>query len=119
MDIDQKRGEVVLYQDANGGVRVDVRLERETLWLTQKQMAELFDKDPDSIGLHLRNIFAEKELDEGATTEESSGVRREGSREVRRTGRFYNLDAIISVGYRVNSRRGTQLRTAETSSPPP
>ena len=119
MDIDQKRGEVVLYQDANGGVRVDVRLERETLWLTQKQMAELFDKDPDSIGLHLRNIFADKELDEGATTEESSVVRREGSREVRRTVRFYNLDAIISVGYRVNSRCGTQFRTAETSSPPP
>lgn len=110
MDTDQKRGEVVLYQDANGGVRVDVRLERETLWLTQKQMAELFDKDPDSIGLHLRNIFAEKELDEGSTTEESSVVRREGSRDVRRTVRFYNLDAIISVGYRVNSRRGTQFR---------
>ena len=110
MDANQSRGEVVLYEEADGGIHVDVRLERETLWLTQGQMAELFDKDPDTIGLHLRNIFAEKELDEAATTEDSSVVRLEGARNVRRTVRFYNLDAIISVGYRVNSRRGTQFR---------
>jgi prophage maintenance system killer protein len=110
MDANQSRGEVVLYEEADGGIHVDVRLERETLWLTQGQMAELFDKDPDTIGLHLRNIFAEKELDEAATTEDSSVVRLEGTRNVRRTIRFYNLDAIISVGYRVNSRRGTQFR---------
>lgn len=110
MDANQSRGEVVLYEEPNGVIHVDVRLERETLWLTQGQMAELFDKDPDTIGLHLRNIFAEKELDEAATTEDSSVIRLEGARNVRRTIRFYNLDAIISVGYRVNSRRGTQFR---------
>jgi hypothetical protein len=75
MDANQSRGEVVLYEEADGGIHVDVRLERETLWLTQGQMAELFDKDTDTIGLHLRNIFAEKELDEAATTEDSSVVR--------------------------------------------
>ena len=110
MSSDPTRGGVVLYETADGDIRLEVRLEHDTLWLSQKQMADLFDKDSDTIGLHLRNIFTEKELDEAATTEESSVVRREGSREVRRTVRFYNLDAIISVGYRVNSRRGTQFR---------
>lgn len=110
MNLDPTRGGVVLYETVNGDIRLEVRLERDTLWLSQKQMADLFDKDSDTIGLHLRNIFAEKELEEAATTEESSVVRREGSRDVRRKVRFYNLDAIISVGYRVNSRRGTQFR---------
>lgn len=89
---------------------MDVRLEKETLWLNQKQMSELFDKDSDTIGLHLRNIFKEGELEEQATTEEFSVVQTEGQRQVRRKIRFYNLDAIISVGYRVSSIRGTQFR---------
>jgi hypothetical protein len=104
------RGEVVLYQAPNGAVRLDVRLEQDTLWLTQKQMALLFDKDADTIGLHLRNIFDEGELEESATTEESSVVQIEGNRRVRRKLRIYNLDAIISIGYRINSKRGTQFR---------
>ena len=105
-----QRGEIVLYQAPDGAVQVDVRLEEETLWLSQKQMALLFEKDSDTIGLHLGNIFKEGELEEAATTEESSVVQTEGARQVRRRIRFYNLDAIISVGYRVNSKRGTQFR---------
>lgn len=103
-------GEIILYETPEGDIRLDVQLERESIWLTQKQMSQLFDKNTDTIGLHLRNIFKEGELAESATTEESSVVQQEGNRKVRRKVRFYNLDAIISVGYRVNSKRGTQFR---------
>lgn len=102
--------EVLIYQKEDGQSAVEVRLEQDTLWLSQAQMAELFDKDSDTIGLHLQNVYESGELDEKATTEESSVVRQEGKRQVRRTIRFYSLDAIISVGYRVNSRKGTQFR---------
>jgi prophage maintenance system killer protein len=103
-------GEVVLYQSSDGEVRLDVRLEHESIWLTQKQMAELFDTSTDNVGLHVNNVYSEGELEESATTEESSVVRTEGARRVRRSIRHYNLDAVISVGYRVNSARGTQFR---------
>jgi prophage maintenance system killer protein len=103
-------GEVVLYQSPDGDVRLDVRLEHESVWLTQKQMAELFDTSPDNVGLHLKNVYAEGELVEGATTEDSSVVQTEGKRRVRRSVKHYSLDAVISVGYRVNSARGTQFR---------
>lgn len=106
----ESHGEVVVYEAPDGAIRVDVRLERETVWLTQKQMADLFDTSTDNVGLHLKNIFSGGELDERATTEDSSVVRTEGRRTVRRRVKHYNLDAIISVGYRVNSRRGTQFR---------
>ena len=109
-DMDGYRGEVIIFQAPDGSVELDVRLERESLWLNQHQMALLFDKDSDTISLHLRNIFREGELSEAATTEESSVVHLEAGRSVRRRLRFYNLDAIISVGYRVNSLRGTQFR---------
>ena len=102
--------EVLIYQKEDGQAAVEVHLEQDTLWLSQAQMAELFDKDSDTIGLHLRNIYESGELDEGATTEDSSVVRQEGKRQVQRSIRFYNLDAVISVGYRVNSRKGTQFR---------
>ncbi len=102
--------ELLIYQKEDGQSAVEVRLEQDTLWLSQAQMAELFDKDSDTIGLHLRNIYDSGELDEQATTEESSVVRQEGKRQVRRVIRFYNLDAIISIGYRVNSKKGTQFR---------
>ena len=107
---DASRGELVLFQAPDGSVELELRLERESLWLSQRQMSLLFDKDTDTIGLHLRNIYAEGELDEGATTEDSSVVQPEGKRQVRRKVRLYNLDAVISIGYRVNSRRGTQFR---------
>jgi prophage maintenance system killer protein len=103
-------GEVVLYQSPDGEVRLDVRLEHESIWLTQKQMAELFGTSTDNVGRHVKNVYAEGELAEEATTEDSSVVQIEGSRRVRRSVRHYNLDAVISVGYRVNSARGTQFR---------
>lgn len=108
-------GEIVVYETPEGGIRVDVRLDRETVWLTQRQMAELFESSPDNISLHLKNIFENKELEESATTEDSSVVQIEGNRRIRRQLKHYNLDAIISVGYRVNSRRGVRFRQWATT----
>ncbi len=107
--------DVILYQSDDGGVQLEVQLDRETVWLNQRQMAELFDKDTDTIGLHIRNIYKEGELTRKGTTEESSVVRNEGGRQVRRKVGFYNLDVIISVGYRVKSKRGTQFRIWATN----
>ena len=90
--------------------QVEVRLEGETLWVTQSQMAELFATSPDNISLHLKNIYQEAELKEQATTEDFSVVRQEGKRHVNRQLKHYNLDAIISVGYRVNSSQATRFR---------
>jgi len=101
---------IQIYQSADGQTQIDVRFEQDTIWLSQAQMAELFEKDSDTISLHLKNIYESEELDQQATTEESSVVRQEGKRKVKRTIKFYNLDAIISVGYRVNSIKGTQFR---------
>ncbi len=103
-------GEVIVYEAPDGEVQVDVRLERETVWLTQRQMAELFDSSTDNVGLHLKNIFSDNELEETATTEDFSVVQTEGKKHVKRRLKHYNLDAIISVGYRVNSRRGVRFR---------
>jgi len=102
--------DVVLYNTEDGMVQLEVQLDHETVWLNLRQMAELFDKDTDTIGLHIRNIYKEGELSRKGTTEESSVVQNEGGRQVRRKVNFYNLDAIISVGYRVKSKRGTQFR---------
>lgn len=103
-------GKIVLYRSPEGAPTLEVKLEKDTVWLSQRQMAALFDKDTDTIGLHIRNIFKEGELEEASTTEESSVVQKEGGRKIRRKVRFYNLDAIVSVGYRVRSKRGTQFR---------
>ena len=103
-------GEVAVYKDVDGEVRVDVRLEQETVWLTQRQMAEVFDSTPENVLMHLRNIFASGELETEATTKDFLVVRIEGKRKVRRRLKHYNLDAIISVGYRVNTRRGVRFR---------
>lgn len=102
--------QIEIYQGIDGQTQIEVKFEQETVWLNQKQMGVLFDKDPDTIGLHLRNIYKDGELDEFSTTEESSVVQQEGKRKVNRIVKFYNLDAIISVGYRVNSKRGVQFR---------
>jgi len=109
------KGEIILYRSPDGMAALDVRLEQETVWLNQRQMAELFDKDTDTIGLHIRNIYKEGELTRKGTTEQSSVVQNEGGRQVRRKVNFYNLDVIISVGYRVKSRRGTQFRIWATN----
>lgn len=102
--------QIEIYQSEDGQIQIQVSLEKDTIWLSQAQMAELFDKDSDTIGLHLRNIYKSGELEKSATTEESSVVRQEGKRQVNRKIKSYNLDAIISVGYRVNSKKGTRFR---------
>lgn len=104
-----QRGEIQLYKTENG-TEIQVKLDAETVWLNQKQMAELFEKDSDTISLHLKNIYKEDELSENSTSEFFSVVQTEGKRKVNRNVKFYNLDAILSVGYRVNSKRGTQFR---------
>ena len=106
--------QIVVYQP-NETVRLDVRLENETVWLTQSQMATLFGCSSDNVGLHLKNVYAAGELVRESTTEEFSVVRMEGSRQVRRKVTCYNLDAIISVGYRVNSILGVKFRQWATS----
>ena len=103
-------GEIVFYSAPDGTVKLDVRLENETIWLSQKQMSLLFGRDSDTIGLHIRNAYKEGELEESATTEESSVVQNEGGRSIHRKVRFYNLDVVISVGYRVKSVNGTRFR---------
>lgn len=100
----------LVYRSTLEDVSVDAVIKDETIWLNQQAMAELFDCSADNISLHLRNIFADQELDESATSEEFSVVQQEGARQVQRRKKFYNLDAIISVGYRVNSRRATNFR---------
>ena len=103
-------GEILLYN--NGGEKefVSVVFKDETFWLTQSGMAELFDCSTDNISLHLKNIYKDEELDVEATTEKISVVRKEGNREVHRMLDHYNLDAIIAVGYRVNSQKATRFR---------
>ena len=104
------RGEILLYGDDNGKEFINVVFKDETFWLTQKGMAELFDCSTDNISLHLKNIYADGELEQPATTEKISVVRTEGTRVVSRTIEHYNLDAIIAVGYRVNSKKATRFR---------
>ncbi len=101
---------LILYTSEDGKSRIQLRADGQTIWLTQAEMAELFDVTTDNIGLHLKNIFADKELEPERTTEDSSVVQREGAREVRRPVTLYNLDAILAVGYRVRSPRGVQFR---------
>ena len=106
----QPGGDLIVYQSDDGRVRLDVRLHQDTVWLSQVDMARLFDCTADNISVHLRNIFEEGELQQAATTEDFSVVRQEGARRVQRTITFYNLDAIISVGYRVKSAVATRFR---------
>jgi len=105
-----KELQFLLYNTPEENVTVNALIKDETIWLTQKAMAELFDCTADNISLHLKNIYADGELNESLTTEEFSVVQQEGTRKVKRKTKFYNLDAIISVGYRVNSRKATQFR---------
>ncbi len=108
--IDKPSGEIILYPRADGMTALEVRLDGDTVWLTQAQMAELFQTTPQNITLHLKAIFAEGELDEVATCKDYLQVRQEGKRQVSRALRHYDLKAIIAVGYRVRSPRGTQFR---------
>jgi len=104
------KSEFLLYQTEDGQTRIDVRLQDETVWMTQAAMAELYQKTPQNITLHLKAIYMERELEEPATCKEYLQVQQEGARTVSRARRFYSLPAIIAVGYRVKSSRGTQFR---------
>ena len=100
--------DIVIYKD--GSVLLETTVDEETVWLSQKQMSKLFNVDSDTISYHLKNIYETEELEKNATTEEISVVQKEGKRDVKRCIEHYSLDAIISVGYRVNSKRATQFR---------
>ncbi|HAS22740.1 MAG TPA: hypothetical protein DCR51_06285, partial [Idiomarina loihiensis] len=102
--------QIQIFESQDGQAQLEVALEQDTVWLNQAQMSLLFDTSTDNIGLHLKNIYREDELEAMATTEDFSVVRQEGKRQVRRRVKHYNLDAIISVGYRVSSKRATQFR---------
>lgn len=101
---------IILYTTEDGRNRVQLRAKDQTVWLSQREMAELFDVSPDNVGLHLKNLYGDGELNRDATAEESSVVQIEGTREVQRPLTLYNLDAILAVGYRVRSPRGVQFR---------
>ena len=102
--------QIIIYQTETGETKLEVRLQNETVWLTQKLMAELFQTTPQNITIHLKNIFDEGELEEAATCKEFLQVGKEGERTVTRNQKFYNLDAIISVGYRIKSAVATRFR---------
>lgn len=104
-------GELIVYQTDDGRVKLDVRLQDETIWLTQADLAELFHVKPQNITIHLKNIYAEGELQEDATCKEFLQVQTEGVRKVGRARKSYNLDAVISVGYRIQSRVATHWTT--------
>lgn len=105
-----QQGEFFIYQSSNGLASIDVKLENDTVWLNLVQLSSLFDKDKSVISRHLKNIYIEGELERGSTVAKNATVQLEGNREIIREIEYYNLDAILSVGYRVNSKRGTQFR---------
>lgn len=113
--IDMEENKIEIYRSADGKVELNVKLEKDTVWLTQNQMAELFGVDRTSIVRHIRNIYKAEELDEISTCAKNAQVRFEGSRKIVRDIPFYNLDMVISVGYRVNSKNATSFRKWATS----
>ena len=108
-------GEIILYQSEEGKSALDVHLKDETVWLTLNQIADLFERDKSVISRHFRHVFQSGELSRETTVAKNATVQNEGDRQVTRQVEYYNLDAIISVGYRVNSKRGTQFRIWATS----
>ena len=110
MSKEQNRGEIIIYRAEDNTVQLDVRMEHETVWLNLNQMAMLFDRDKSVISRHIREVFKEHELTKEATVAKNATVQIEGNREIVRQIEYYNLDVIISVGYRVRSQRGVQFR---------
>jgi prophage maintenance system killer protein len=104
------KGEIIIYNELEGGPQIEVKLEGQTLWLSQKLIGDLFEKDSDTIGTHIKNIYAEGELEESPTMSLFLINQKEGNRKIKREVKFYNLDVILSVGYRVSSKRGTAFR---------
>ena len=115
MKNDFQKGEIVIYTSEDGSVSLDTKLENETIWLTQDMMTKLFETTKQNISLHINNIYKDEELDKTSTVKEFLTVRKEGNRTVSRNIEYYNLDMIIAVGYRVNSKRATQFRKWATS----
>lgn len=115
MDVISINSSLILYQTEDGQSKIEVRLQDETVWLNQAQLCELFDKDKRTISEHIQNIFREGELSSDSTIRKFRTVQTEGAREVARQIDFYNLDVIISIGYRVSSHRGTQFRIWATN----
>ena len=105
--MDKNNSQIIIYNDTNGQIKLDVRFDGDTVWLTQKLIAELFDCTTDNISLHLKNLYSEGELEENSVTEEHSITASDGKKY---KTKLYNLDAIISIGYRVNSNQATQFR---------
>lgn len=108
--MDEDKKELIIYEMPNGKLDIQLDLENETIWLTQRLIAQLFECSTDNVGVHLKNIYESGELEENRTTEFFSVVQKEGSRNVNREIKHYNLDAVISVGYRVNSTKATKFR---------
>lgn len=111
----KSKSELIIYRSPTGNIKIDVRLDNETVWLTQKLIAELFQTTVPNINMHLKSIYEEDELTEEATIKDFLIVQKEGNREVNRKQKFYNLDAIISVGYRIKSQIATQFRIWATN----
>ena len=109
------KGEIIIYASADGSVSLDVKLEQDTIWLTQKAMAELFGVKIPAINKHINNIYREEELQKSSTISILEIVQKEGNRDVLRETAYYNLDMIIAVGYRVNSKKATQFRIWATN----
>lgn len=112
---DAPHSQLILYRTQDGQTRIQCRFENENVWLTQASLAELFETTPQNITQHLRAIYAEAELQESATCKQYLQVRLEGGRQIQRSLRHYNLEAILAVGYRVRSQRGTQFRQWATA----
>ena len=110
----EEKNNIVIYQLEDGKTKIDVKLDGETVWLSQQQMAELYDTTKQNISLHIKNIFNEEELDEDSTVKEFLIVQKEGSRSVERKVKYYNLDMIISLGYRIKSKIATNFRKWST-----
>jgi hypothetical protein len=108
--MDKNKSEIIIYQTEDGQTKIEVAMEEDTVWLSQTQMCELFQRDKSVISRHINNIFKEGELKRDSTVAKNAIVQNEGNRNVRREVEYYNLDVIISVGYRVKSHRGTQFR---------
>ena len=105
-----EQNKIIIYQTEDGQTQINVRMENETVWLTQAQMVELFQTTKQNVSLHVGNVFKEGELEENSTVKEYLTIQKEGKREVNRKVKYYNLDVIISVGYRVKNKRGTAFR---------
>ena len=108
--MEEAKGDIVIYQTDDGLTKIDVKIQNETVWLSQQQMAELFNTTKQNISLHIKNIYDEEELDENSTVKEFLTVQNEGNRIVERNVKFYNLDMIISLGYRIKSKVATNFR---------